>query len=232
MSDNTFEIVFHGVLVPGADPAQVKRNFAALFKTEAAKVEPLFSGKRFVIKKGLDQATALKYQKALREAGAVVQVEDAAAAARDALQASLDKAGSAAPAARPAAVPPAAPRAAAPAAPSAPEPQVAAGNFTMDPVGVILVAPEKVEPLQVETSHLVLDQPGVTLVAPSAVVPLQVNLSGMTMAEPGVVLKEPETVPDLKVDTGAMTMAEAGATLVEPAKVTPPVIDTSNLKLA
>jgi hypothetical protein len=226
MSDNTFEIVFHGVLVPGADPAQVKRNFAALFKTEAAKVEPLFSGKRFVIKKGLDQATALKYQKALREAGAVVQVEDAAAVARDALQASLDKAGGAAPAPRPAGAPQA------PAAPSAPAPGVVAGNFTIDPVGVTLVAPEKFEPLQVDTSHLVLDQPGVTLVAPSAVVPLQVNLSGMTMAEPGVVLKEPEAVPDLKVDTGAMTMAEVGVTLVEPARVTPAVIDTSNIKLA
>ncbi|MGE0080180.1 MAG: hypothetical protein AB7U81_02665 [Thiohalomonadaceae bacterium] len=214
MTQHSFEIVFNGVIVPGSDPAQVKRNLAAMFKTEVAKVEPLFSGRRFVIKKGLDQATALKYQKALREAGAIVQVENPAAAAATAES-------PAAPAATPT-VP----------APATPAPAAEGGlQATIDPPGVVLVEPEKVVPPVIDTSGLSLDPPGVTLVAPAAVADLDVNLSGLTMAEPGVVLVEHPKVADLAVDTSAMTMAEPGVQLVEHAPVSAPDIDTSKLSL-
>jgi len=71
MSGNTFEVVFDGKLVEGASVDQVKQNVATLFRVEVAKVERLFSGERVVIKKGIDEAAAKKYQLALLKAGAV-----------------------------------------------------------------------------------------------------------------------------------------------------------------
>lgn len=74
MSEQTFNIVFSGELVGGADPARVRENLARLFKMDAARVEALFSGKPVVIKKGADQATAMKFRAALRQAGAQCQM--------------------------------------------------------------------------------------------------------------------------------------------------------------
>jgi len=209
----TYDIVFTGVIVPGSEQAQVRRNLAALFKTEPAKIEPLFSGKRFVIKKGLDEATALKYQKALREAGAIVHMESAAEAANPAVSA---------PPARPSTSP----------APTAPTPQ-APGRLdaTIDPPGVVLVAPERIEAPNIDTSHLHMDPPGVVLVPAVDAPPLAVDLSGLSMAEPGVTLVQHPVTPDLQVDTSAMSLAEPGVQLVEPEYMTAPDIDTSQLSL-
>lgn len=73
MSDR-FNVVFSGELVGGADPTQVRANLAKLFKMDAGKVEALFSGKPVVIKKDADQATAMKFRAALRQAGAQCQM--------------------------------------------------------------------------------------------------------------------------------------------------------------
>ncbi|MCK9530193.1 MAG: hypothetical protein M0R77_06480 [Gammaproteobacteria bacterium] len=210
----TYDIVFTGVIVPGSDQAQVRRNLAALFKTEPAKIEPLFSGKRFVIKKGLDEATALKYQKALREAGAIVHMEAAAATELSTPSAN-----------------PSAPRAVSP-APAAPAPQAPKGlDATIDPPGVVLVAPERIEAPNIDTSHLHMDPPGVVLVSAVDAPPLAVDLSGLSMAEPGVTLVQHPVTPDLQVDTSAMSLAEPGVQLVEPEYMTTPDIDTSQLSL-
>lgn len=80
MSDNNFEVAFSGQIVAGADLAQVKSKVAALFKTDVAKIEHMFSGARVVIKKGLDNATAVKYQAAMKSAGAICEVRDASVA--------------------------------------------------------------------------------------------------------------------------------------------------------
>jgi len=48
---------------------------AAIFKADEAKLAQLFSGKRIVIKKNIDQATASKYKKALNNAGAECEVK-------------------------------------------------------------------------------------------------------------------------------------------------------------
>jgi len=69
-----FEVVFQGRLVDGADPGTVKKNIASLFNTDAANLEKLFSGKRFVIKGNLDEQTAQKYRLAMEKAGAVCQI--------------------------------------------------------------------------------------------------------------------------------------------------------------
>lgn len=70
MSDARFHVVFAGQLVKGADPETVKANLGRLFKMDAAKVEKLFSGQPVVLKKDADQATAMKFRAALKQAGA------------------------------------------------------------------------------------------------------------------------------------------------------------------
>jgi len=75
MSEELFEVAFSGKIIEGADIEQVKAKVAAMFKADAAKLEHLFSGKRVVIKKNIDQATANKYQQALKNAGAQCEVK-------------------------------------------------------------------------------------------------------------------------------------------------------------
>ncbi|HHH36269.1 MAG TPA: hypothetical protein ENK48_05505 [Gammaproteobacteria bacterium] len=70
MESSRFDLIFDGRILPDADPAQVRARLAALFKTDEASIGKLFSGKRYVLKKGLDEASARKYQAALNRAGA------------------------------------------------------------------------------------------------------------------------------------------------------------------
>lgn len=81
MSEELYEVAFYGEIVEGAELDQVKAKVAAMFKADAAKLAQLFSGKRVVIKKNIDQATANKYKSALQNAGAQCEVKSLAAAA-------------------------------------------------------------------------------------------------------------------------------------------------------
>ncbi|RDH82318.1 MAG: hypothetical protein DIZ80_08435 [endosymbiont of Galathealinum brachiosum] len=82
MSDELFEVAFSGQIKDGADLEQVKAKVGTMFKADATKLEHLFSGKRMVIKKNIDQATANKYHKALDNAGAVCEIKSLNEAAR------------------------------------------------------------------------------------------------------------------------------------------------------
>ncbi|KXU39292.1 hypothetical protein AXE65_09470 [Ventosimonas gracilis] len=78
---SSYEIVFSGQLQAGFDAQQVRANLCQLFKTDAARIERLFSAHSTVLKKGLDQASAEKYRAALQRAGALVEVINTEAAA-------------------------------------------------------------------------------------------------------------------------------------------------------
>jgi len=75
MSDELFEVAFSGQIKDGADLEQVKAKVGAMFKADATKLGHLFSGKRMVIKKNIDQAMANKYKAALNNAGAVCEIK-------------------------------------------------------------------------------------------------------------------------------------------------------------
>lgn len=75
MSEARFNVVFAGEMVAGADPAKVRENLAAAFRMDVSKVEALFSGKRVVVKKDADQATAMKFRAVMKQAGAVCDLE-------------------------------------------------------------------------------------------------------------------------------------------------------------
>ncbi|HED33158.1 MAG TPA: hypothetical protein ENJ08_02925 [Gammaproteobacteria bacterium] len=79
MSDELFEVAFSGQIAEGADIEQVKTKVAAIFKADAGKLAQLFSGKRVVIKKNIDQAMANRYKSALQNAGAVCEVKSLSA---------------------------------------------------------------------------------------------------------------------------------------------------------
>lgn len=71
---NLFEVAFAGELMPGAEPEQVKANLARLFQADPQRIAALFSGRRIVIKGGLDAESAEKYRLTLARAGALVEV--------------------------------------------------------------------------------------------------------------------------------------------------------------
>ncbi len=118
MSDQLFEVAFSGQISDGANADEVRVKVAKLFNADEAKLAQLFSGKRIVIKKNIDQATANKYRTALARAGAECEVAPVGGAVEAAPQPASEPAPAAAPqpAAEPA--PAAAPQPAAPAATS------------------------------------------------------------------------------------------------------------------
>lgn len=227
MSDNRFAVVFGGVIVPGANREQVKLNLAKLFKVEPARVEPMFSGKKVVIKAKLDQATAQKYQAALKNAGAICEVIDLVAAQAAAKASSVAAAPAKTAVAQGGAKPqPTAPTAVKPAgtAPVAPQWQV-------DQPGVVLVAPKEVKPLEVDLSALSMAEAGVVLVEHQEKRPPAIDTAHLSVAEAGGDLTAPREVAELQVDLSALSMAEPGVTLVQPKPVEELQIDTSNLSL-
>jgi len=74
MSDQLFEVAFSGQISEGASADDVKARLGKMFNADEAKLAQLFSGRRVVIKKNIDQATADKYKTALNRAGAECEV--------------------------------------------------------------------------------------------------------------------------------------------------------------
>ena len=127
--DNRFQVVLTGDLLGGADPERVTANLARLFKMPEAKARQLLGGGPRVVKKDADEATARKFQVALRQAGAHCElkpVNPPAAAPEDA--------GRAAPAGTPAPQAPPEP-AARPATFEARAPAGGGSNVEPSPVG-------------------------------------------------------------------------------------------------
>ena len=58
MSDQLFEVAFSGQISEGANPDEVKARVGKMFNADETKLAQLFSGRRVVIKKNIDQATA------------------------------------------------------------------------------------------------------------------------------------------------------------------------------
>jgi hypothetical protein len=74
MADPRFDIQFHGKLVAGADPETVKANLMRLFKIDATKAAALMGGGGAILKRDADQATAMKFRAALKQAGALCEL--------------------------------------------------------------------------------------------------------------------------------------------------------------
>ena len=178
MAEPTFDVIFQGQLLPGADGAVVRTNLVKLFKTDLARVEAMFNGQRVVIKKNVDAATAETYTKALNKAGAAVEI---IAVAMPSVTPSI----------------PATPRVAAEPVP-----------LTIAEPGVILVEATPVRAATFDTSHLSLAEVGVDLVTPVVTAPPQYDLSKFKLDPPGTVLADAVPVPPARIDTSGLSLID------------------------
>lgn len=251
MSEKKYDVLFTGKLVEGAAIDKVKANVAMMFKTDVAKIERLFIGMPVMIKKGVDEETALKYMMALKKAGAICEAKEQAAGVPAAQATATTSAPP--PQAKPAATP--FPAASTPAPAKATNEksavEIAAGeegetrfvikeapqdlgelaSARLDEPGTRIVEPEAVPPPQIDTSGMSVDESEADLVEHEEPPPLNVDLSGMTLDEPGARISEEEEVPELDVDLSGLSLDEPGVILVEPEEPEEPEIDTSHLKL-
>src|SRR5690554_810960 len=69
-----FEVVFRGQVRAGVDIEQARSRIGQLFQVGERQLEVLFSGRRIVIKQGLDEAGAQKYREAIERAGALCEI--------------------------------------------------------------------------------------------------------------------------------------------------------------
>jgi hypothetical protein len=76
MIDGQFDVVFRGQVIKNMDLSLVKQNLVNLFRSSPEAVEKLFSGEEVVVRKSLDYATAMKYQSALKKAGALALIKE------------------------------------------------------------------------------------------------------------------------------------------------------------
>jgi hypothetical protein len=220
MSGKTFAVVFSGKLVEGASVERVKQNVAKLFKVEVTKIERLFSGARVAVKKGIDEATAKKYQLALRKAGAICAVVDLAKAAGTAAASAKVKPSTAtAPGERT--------TQATRTAGKAPPISQATPEGVGLPKSVVKPAPKSFGELKSAT----VDEPGVVLVRHRETPPPQIDTAGLSVDQPGAVLTEHEDVPEPVVDIRGISMAEAGADIGTVSKQRELDVDISGLSM-
>lgn len=172
MSAPTYSVIFRGDLKPGYTAADVKANFARLFKAGPDAVEKLFSGRPLAIKKGLGQAQAEQLQATLAKLGALSSLKAEGEPAASAERPAATKA--------PEAPTPKADSVGGP--PRAPQASSDGTGLSLAPMeGNLLKEHERseVEPVQVSVSHLSLKPAGGNLVEASeqpAPAPVQVKV--------------------------------------------------------
>jgi len=66
-----FDVCFAGELLENQDMHAVRQGLQKLFNASPETLDKLFSGKMQVLKRGCDEATALKYRQAMAKAGAL-----------------------------------------------------------------------------------------------------------------------------------------------------------------
>lgn len=191
-----YEIAFAGELVPGANLDQVKENLARLFHADEQRVALLLSGRRVVIRQGLDHTSAEKYRDAMARAGAIAYICE-----MDVEEIELAPPPGSPPIAR-AAAPVAAPAPAAAAAPvpaAAPVSVPAQAKIPAPPVAESGFAPLVIEPrdeymaafVDVQAPDFGVAPAGADLQDPHPEVrPPQLDLSALSVAPPGVDLGE------------------------------------------
>ncbi len=72
---NHYNIVFEGKTVPGKEIDSVKKALMNILKADDQSIDRLFSGKRVLIRKNVEAATAKKFRKAFEDIGAVCNLE-------------------------------------------------------------------------------------------------------------------------------------------------------------
>lgn len=223
MNQQLYDLIYKGEVVEGADTTRVRENLARLFKTQGAGIDRLFSGQPVLVKRGVDRQTAIKYQTAMKKAGAVCRVRNSAAAAgTEGLgAATLAPPGVDLISREPVRTP-----------------EYDLSGFSLAEVGADVLEDGERSPVgpPPEPADLTIDPPGADLVEPAPVeaAPLP-DISGISVAEAGADLAERQSAETAPVpDVSGITMAPVGADVVEERELPPPPAppDTGSLSLA
>lgn len=70
-----FQLVFEGETLEGFDPGDVRRNVGEHMKLDALRLENLFSGRRVVLKRGVDEERAHRHMRQFASLGGRLRVE-------------------------------------------------------------------------------------------------------------------------------------------------------------
>ena len=73
MTEKRYHLVFNGRLQPGVSPQQARDAIQARFKLSSRQLDRLFSSGPVTVKRDLDTSSAERYQRAFRDAGAIVE---------------------------------------------------------------------------------------------------------------------------------------------------------------
>lgn len=226
-----YVVAFNGQLAEGRSLEVVKQGVAQLFKVDEAKVEHLFKGRWTPIKKGVDQLTAEKYQRALAKMGALCRVMSASQFAElKATPAAVTKVETAPVEYTTSTVT------------TGLEPlhsvvkEAPTGLGELAGVAVEaswdqLEAPDDTPPPQVDLSGVTLDEAGTDLAEHQDIPVLDIDTSELSIDALGVDMVEHHEVAELKIDTSAMVLDEPGVIIVTPRAVEKPDIDTSKISL-
>ena len=230
MAGSTFDVSFSGQLIDGADLTQVKNNVAKLFKTEVQNIEVMFSGKRVVIKRNLDQQTATKYQAVMKNAGAMCELTENKPVVTQEYSAEN---------------PPPMPQPAPGVTSSVSQVQTAntesaatpasASNMdsvTIAPPGETIMEHEQVEAPQIDISAISIDDSRENLVEHISVPEPDIDISSMSIDSSGDNLIQNEKIAEPEIDISTLSMDEAGEDLIEHKKVPPMEVDTSSMSMA
>lgn len=216
MSGESYQIVVTGELVNGAYLPDVKAKLAVMFNTPAAKLDPLFSGKRVVIKKGLGEEAAQKYIAAVRVAG-LICIAEATGVER---------------AAKPAAVTLAPVGVTLVEAPSVAVPQIDASAFSMAPPGAIMDESPAVAAPEIDIGAISVAPLGGNLVEHAAPAAPAIDTGALSVAPPGAQLVELKSIVATVIDTSGLDLAPRGSDVGEMKRgEAQPLPDISHLKL-
>lgn len=228
--EERYNIYYAGTVLEGHDTAGVRQQLARLFKADEVTLDKLFSGQPQMIKRDCDKATALKYQEAMKKAGAKPLIRTADSPAPEASQAT-----SAAP-------PPtehasAAERIAAVASGSDTA-QATDPDFDIAPVGSDVLRPEErphVSAADIDTSMLNLAETGARLSEEQAAPPAGPDTAHLSMGEVGddIPNLEPGDLPP-EPDTSAIALSPEGSDFADcaPAEAAELDLDLSAIALA
>ena len=185
MAEGSYQVIFSGRIIDGAELDMVKHNVARVFNLDAERVEKLFCGRRLILKKQIDQATAEKYQTTMQRAGALCEVENTAQARPAAPSAS---------AAQPEATPPQ----------SETTSEVDAGVSLAEP-GVELIEHVEVPEADIDISGMDMAEVGIQLAEHEVVPEVEFDTSDMSLDVAGVQLVEAKEVPAANIDTSHLS---------------------------
>ncbi len=227
MSDQLFDIVFRGDIIPGHQIDDVKQRLAKLFKTDKSRIDGLFCGAVVQLKRNVDSATASKYKAVLIKAGA--QVERVPAGSRSQKVAPPTRR-------------PAQNRGKHLAERLAEQVQQseAGSAWTLSPVGESLLSDnERAQPeaVAIDTSRLSIRPLQGDLLDEDEkrrFVELELDFSGYEVAAVGTNLVNDDEVlplPEVEIDVSDLKLAPVGSDLGEKKRQPPPPPDTSSLSI-